>query len=476
MYITLYRKYRPKDFEEIAGETQIMQTLKNSLKENRMAHAYLFAGPRGVGKTTTARIIAKGLNCITNGITDSPCNECVNCRAIDSGNFFDLIEIDAASNRGIDEIRSLKEKVNYKPVEGRKKVYIIDEVHMLTKEAFNALLKTLEEPPEHVLFILATTEPDKILDTILSRCQRYDFMPLKYEEAKSRILEIAKIENIEIDDKSIELIYEKSGGSMRDAISIFEKVISYNYGKKIDRESCENSLGVIPEKYMNEFYNIVINKDKSKGLEFIESIWEKGLECEEFFKEFAFFLKNQITKSDTNSEYLLYTIETIFDILFKFKFEEDKRVLGYLIIIKIFKGNLQVTEKINIVESNTPQIKVSDSNVPVKVNMDFFHKNWKNLLNSAREKKISLFAFLALSRPLRLEGNTLYIEFPPENSYHKVSMDKPENSSILRDVIREKTGEEIFLKFIVSGITEGKTDNSTIVKSVVDFFEGEIVT
>ncbi|MEG1582636.1 MAG: DNA polymerase III subunit gamma/tau, partial [Cetobacterium sp.] len=156
MHITLYRKYRPKGFDEIAGEQEIVQTLKNSLKTNRLAHAYLFTGPRGVGKTSIARLMAKGLNCLKNGITDTPCNECENCLEIAAGNFLDLIEIDAASNRGIDEIRQLKEKINYSPTKGRKKVYIIDEVHMLTKEAFNALLKTLEEPPEHVLFILAT--------------------------------------------------------------------------------------------------------------------------------------------------------------------------------------------------------------------------------------------------------------------------------------------------------------------------------
>ena len=164
MHITLYRKYRPKDFSEIAGESDIVKTLKNSLDNDRISHAYLFSGPRGVGKTTSARLIAKGINCLKNGISSSPCNECENCREIDNGSFIDLIEIDAASNRGIDEIRELKDKINYQPSKGRKKIYIIDEVHMLTKEAFNALLKTLEEPPEHVIFIR------------LSCCQNKNYM------------------------------------------------------------------------------------------------------------------------------------------------------------------------------------------------------------------------------------------------------------------------------------------------------------
>ena len=212
MHITLYRKYRPKDFSEIAGESDIVKTLKNSLDNDRISHAYLFSGPRGVGKTTSARLIAKGVNCLKNGISSSPCNECENCREIDNGSFIDLIEIDAASNRGIDEIRELKDKINYQPSKGRKKIYIIDEVHMLTKEAFNALLKTLEEPPEHVIFILATTEPDKILPTIISRCQRYDFKSLTYTEVKDKLSEICRGENVEIDEGSLGLIYESSGG------------------------------------------------------------------------------------------------------------------------------------------------------------------------------------------------------------------------------------------------------------------------
>lgn len=187
MHITLYRKYRPKDFEEIAGQKEIVKTLKASLRNGKTSHAYLFTGPRGVGKTTIARLIAKGVNCLKNGVTDEPCNECENCLSINDGSFMDMIEIDAASNRGIDEIRQLKEKINYQPVKGRKKIYIIDEVHMLTKEAFNALLKTLEEPPEHVIFILATTEADKILPTIISRCQRYDFKALSPNEMKEKL-------------------------------------------------------------------------------------------------------------------------------------------------------------------------------------------------------------------------------------------------------------------------------------------------
>lgn len=481
MYLTLYRKYRPQEFDAVAGESEIMKTLRNSLKENRMAHAYIFTGPRGVGKTTTARLIAKGLNCLENGITDSPCNECANCKAIENGSFYDLIEIDAASNRGIDEIRGLKEKVNYKPAQGRKKVYIIDEVHMLTKEAFNALLKTLEEPPEFVIFILATTEPDKILDTILSRCQRYDFLPLTKEEVKEKLSYIAENEKIDAEEEVYRIIYDKCGGSMRDAISIFEKVIAYNLGEKITANKCEKALGVISKKKVYEFGELILKENKNDIFKFIDLLWNEGLEIEEFLKEYVVLLKQEIVENKGNIEKKCEIIEIIYDMLFKFKFEEDKRMLGYLIILKILKGNS--SDSANVIINDTYK---SQSVVIEKINNEFkieknavsfneIFKNWKIILNNAKERKISLFAFLSMAKPSKLEGNTLIIEFPKENSYHKVSMEKNENLNILKDVLREMFHETINIKFEVTGVSGIKNDSSTIVKSVVDFFEGELI-
>lgn len=475
MYLTLYRKYRPQSFFEVAGETEIMRTLRNSLKENRMTHAYLFSGPRGVGKTTTARLIAKGLNCITNGVTDTPCNSCKNCKAIENGTFFDLIEIDAASNRGIDEIRNLKEKVNYKPVEGRKKVYIIDEVHMLTKEAFNALLKTLEEPPEFVMFILATTEPERILDTILSRCQRYDFLPLTLEEITKKINEIAEKEKIKIDSRSIEIIYEKSGGSMRDAISIFEKLISYNYGEIITFEKSEKALGIISHNKISEFSNMLMAEGIDDVFKFIDNLWNDGINVEDFLKEYCNYLKKKIITEKNDLEKNSRIIETVYDILFKFKYEEDKRMVGYLAVIKILKGNMEKVS--NVVYEQPVSVKPAENlNLPgIKKDAEFFIKNWKSILNSAKERKISLYAFLSMARPVSIEKNRLIVEFPHENSFHKNSMEKAENLNLFREVLRELSGEPVDVKFEISGERRQKNDGSGLVKSVVDFFEGEII-
>ena len=222
-YVALYRQWRPQDFDNLIGQEHIRDTLKNALASDKIAHAYLFTGPRGTGKTSTAKILAKALNCV-NGPTPHPCNQCPNCDKITTGASMDVLEVDAASNRGIDEIRDLRETIKFAPVDGRFKVYIIDEVHMLTTEAFNALLKTLEEPPSHVIFILATTEPHKIPATIHSRCQRYDFRRIALAEIEARLTAVAKGSGLDADAEALKLIAVHADGGMRDALSIFRPV------------------------------------------------------------------------------------------------------------------------------------------------------------------------------------------------------------------------------------------------------------
>lgn len=492
MHQTLYRKYRPADFNEVAGEKDIIKTIKNSLKKDKMSHAYLFTGPRGVGKTTTARLIAKGLNCLTNGVTDEPCNTCENCLAIAEGTFIDMIEIDAASNRGIDEIRGLKDKINYRPAKGRKKVYIIDEVHMLTREAFNAILKTLEEPPSHVIFILATTEPEKILPTIISRCQRYDFKPLSFRDAAARLQEIAVAEEVSIDEGSLKLVYEKSGGSMRDAISILEKLISSCYGEDITLERAQEALGVIPEHLMEEFLRILEGRELHRGMEFLDELWENSLNIEVFFKDLANHVKVKMMGMEIEGETGLKLIGDIYDTLTKFKFEEDKRLLGYVILNKnLLEGRVsapvqEVVYKEVVREVQVPAPATEEGEAPaapeapavnINVGIEEVKRIWTEALTMAKREKITMAAFLAEARPVRVEGNVIYIGFTVENSFAKDKMQEKENDKYLLEALRTLIHPSVKTAYELTGVRreEHREENVSFADKVVEFFDGELI-
>ena len=289
--ISLYRKYRPQNFAHLVGQDHIRTTLINALKNQRLGHAYLFCGPRGTGKTTTARLIAKAINCLDLSKDDDPCNKCDICEEINAGRLIDLIEIDAASNRGIDEIRDLREKIKFAPTRAKKKVYIIDEVHMLTKEAFNALLKTLEEPPDHASFILATTEAHKVPATIISRCQRFDFKRIDKKAVMTRLQFIAQSEKIEVEEETLELIAQSVQGSLRDAIGLLEQAASAG---KLTYQSLKENLGVSGPRVIEEFFNLVINQESQKALNKITEIYHEGADLVQFNREFLEYLRDKL--------------------------------------------------------------------------------------------------------------------------------------------------------------------------------------
>ena len=302
-------KYRPQRFEDVIGQEHITITLKNAIEKNRLGHAYIFSGPRGTGKTTTARLLAKMVNC-RDPKDGNPCNECVSCREITEGRSLDVLEIDGASNRGIDSIRDLREQVKYPPTVGKYKVYIIDEFHQITKDAFNALLKTLEEPPKHILFIFATTELHKVLPTILSRCQRFEFKRIPLVQVMDLLRNIAKQEGIAIDDDSLLLIAKKGDGSIRDSESILEQVIAFS-NEDISYESILNILGVIREEVYFSMFNALENAQADKALEIIDEMLMHGYDLTEFVSMFSIFLRDLYMVKAHGSADILNTTENL---------------------------------------------------------------------------------------------------------------------------------------------------------------------
>lgn len=289
-HIALYRTWRPQAFREIVGQKHIVQTLQNSLREGRYTHAYLFNGPRGTGKTSAAKILAKAVNCLK-GPAEEPCNECANCIRITEGAVMDVVEIDAASNRGVEEIRDIRDKVKYAPTEVRQKVYIIDEVHMLTTEAFNALLKTLEEPPAHVMFILATTEPHKLPATIISRCQRFDFRRVSLDEQVERLHQVCREEHIEAEDEAIRFIARLSDGGMRDALSLLDQIMAFS-GKSITYDDVVSITGGMAGDQFEKLVHAVKRRDVGAVLKLIDDFMQEGKSADKCMESLLYYFRD----------------------------------------------------------------------------------------------------------------------------------------------------------------------------------------
>ena len=307
-YQVLYRTYRPAKFSEVVGQDYIIKTLVNAIKNDKIAHAYLFAGPRGTGKTTIAKLFAKAINC--ENFDEESCDKCENCKAYLEGNHPDIIELDAASNNGVDDVREIIDQVPYAPLIGKYKVYIIDEVHMLTTQAFNALLKTLEEPPAHVIFILATTDPQKVIPTVLSRCQRYNFSKISVYEIKKRTIEVLEAENIPYEEKAVEEIARMAEGGMRDALSILEQCLAYN-PNEVKLEDVENIFGLTSTPEEVELYKKVHSGEISEVVKTLREMYGKGMDTKRLAIDLIEIIKDVLIYSDQGKENLLTRINPI---------------------------------------------------------------------------------------------------------------------------------------------------------------------
>jgi DNA polymerase-3 subunit gamma/tau len=438
MYQTLYRKYRPKNFDEVVGQEVVVKTLKHAILNNKLNHAYLFTGPRGTGKTSIAKIFAKTINC-TNLNKTNPCEECVNCTQINNKQTIDIIEIDAASNNGVDEIRELRSKANLVPATGKYKIYIIDEVHMLTTGAFNALLKTLEEPPAHIIFILATTEPHKIPTTILSRCQRFDFKKIPRSQIIDRLKFISSEEKIEVEENVYDEVAKLSDGCMRDALSIFDQVIAYAE-EKVTLEDVHEINGSLSDSEIFELYNNILDKNYEKVFSIIDNLDERGKNFIKLAENLIVYLRNvmlfmnvpsfsfeenqkkeyqQIVNKITLDE-LLKDIKLINETIFELKRANNTKIVFEILMINLL--NRKNSENINDTKSETKSPKkimkmeyIEKEKVSENVVLEEKRKSSDNTITSKNEKKYDDKLFSKLENLKKIRINNTLCNFNKKN-------------------------------------------------------------
>ena len=341
-YMALYRKFRPNEFEDVKGQDAIVRTLKNQIEADRIGHAYLFCGTRGTGKTTVAKIFAKAVNC-EHPVDGSPCGECAVCKAIAAGNSMNVIEIDAASNNGVDNIREIREEVAYRPTEGRYKVYIIDEVHMLSIGAFNALLKTLEEPPEYVIFILATTEAHKIPVTILSRCQRYDFKRISIETISARLQELINKEGWDVEEKAVRYIARMGDGSMRDALSLLDQSAAFYIGQKLTYDHVLEVLGAVATEVFSRLLRKILDRDVHSVIEIVDELVMQGRELSQLSADFTWYLRNLllVRSSDDMEDVLDVSSENLARLKEEAQMIEDDALIRYIRVFSDLTSQLK---------------------------------------------------------------------------------------------------------------------------------------
>ena len=505
-YTALYRKFRPDNFDDVKGQDHIVTTLTNQIKHNRIGHAYLFCGTRGTGKTTVAKILAKAVNC-EHPVNGSPCNECAMCKAIQAGTAMNVIEIDAASNNGVDNIREIREEVSYRPTEGNYKVYIIDEVHMLSTGAFNALLKTLEEPPSYVMFILATTEAHKIPITILSRCQRYDFHRITIDTIAARLDELLKIEGVEAEEKAVRYVAKAGDGSMRDALSLLDQCIAFYLGQTLTSDKVLDVLGAVDTEVFSKLLRKVIQGDVTSSIHILEELIVGGRELSQFVGDFTWYLRNLLLVKtsenpeeaiDVSSENMkllkeestMLEVETLMryirifsDLSNQIRYATQKRVLVEIALIKLCRPAMEtnldsVLDRIRSLEQQmaerpVQQVIVQNGAVsqpggmtdaagdsvlggkkeaaPVKAAPEDLQKivaGWRAITGQTS----GMFKQMLQKAVPKYNGETgepiLYVEF--QDFLGQSYVDNPEAKQELQEVIARQTGKTVEIQMLVA--------------------------
>lgn len=485
-YTALYRKFRPQSFEDVKGQEHIVTTLRNQIKADRIGHAYLFTGTRGTGKTSVAKIFARAVNC-EHPLDGSPCGECDSCRAIREGASLNVIEIDAASNNGVDNIRQIREEVAYRPAMGRFKVYIIDEVHMLSQGAFNALLKTLEEPPSYVIFILATTEPNKIPITILSRCQRYDFRRISIDTIARRLSELMAEEGVEAEERALRYVAKAGDGSMRDSLSLLDQCISFYMGEKLTYDNVLDVLGAVDTEVFSRMLRCIIRKNVVEAIRLLEELIMDGRELGQFVADFVWYLRSLLLlqssedmedvldMSAENLEALRQEADMVApDVLIRYirifselgnqlRYATQKRILTEIALIRLCHPQMDkdyesVVDRLESIEHRLDQGLVTTALVPAAMSPELavpkspalpravpeeiqeVIRNWRSILLAVGSVTGQ---FLEKGIPSLGSGGELILVFEDLNAYNYLNEDRAGGVQLLKKAIADRIGREV---------------------------------